>query len=59
MQVPTTVLGSERGFGSVNYIAVPVDRKIMRAERHEAMSGGKRLSDHDAYVVQIQAMTES
>lgn len=59
MQVPTTVLGSERGVGSVNHVAVPVDRKIMRVERHEAMSGRRRLSDHDAYVVQIQAMTES
>jgi hypothetical protein len=58
MQVPTTVLGSERGSGSVNHIAVPGDRKVTRVERHEAMSGGKRLSDHDAYVVQIQAMTE-
>jgi hypothetical protein len=54
MQVPTVVLGSERGFGSVNHIAVPDDWKVMSVERHVASSGGRRLSDHDAYVVEIE-----
>jgi hypothetical protein len=54
MQVPTTVLGSERGFGSVNHIAVPESWTVMRVERHEAMSEGGRLSDHDAYVIEVQ-----
>jgi hypothetical protein len=54
LQVPTCVLGSERGFGSVNHIAVPDDRKVLSVERHVATSGGRRLSDHDAYVVEIE-----
>jgi hypothetical protein len=54
MQVPTYVLGSERGFGSVNHIALPDDRKVMSVERHPASSRGRRLSDHDAYVVEIE-----
>ena len=54
LQVPTVVLGSEHGFGSVNHIAVPDDWKVLSAERHVASSGGKRLSDHDAYVVEIE-----
>lgn len=32
LQVPTCVLGSERGFGSVNHIAVPDDRKLLSVE---------------------------
>ena len=54
LQLPTCVLGSERGFASVNHIAVPDDRKVLSVERHVASSGGRRLSDHDAYVVEIE-----
>jgi hypothetical protein len=54
LQVPTSVLGSEHGSASVNHIAVPDSWKVMSVERHVASSGGKRLSDHDAYVVQVE-----
>jgi hypothetical protein len=57
MQVPTSVLGSERGFGSVNHIAVPDRCTVLRVERHAAMSDGKTLSDHDAYVVEVTGKT--
>jgi len=54
MQAPTSVLGSEHGAGSVNHIAVPDSWTVMSVERHVASSGGKRLSDHDAYVIQVE-----
>ena len=54
MQVPTSLLGAEVGFGSVNHIAVPDYRKVTSVERHIASSAGMRLSDQDAYVVEIQ-----
>ena len=54
MQVPTVVLGSEHGYASVNHIAVPDDWKVLSVERRAASSGGRRLSDHDAYVVEIE-----
>jgi len=42
-------------FGRPSYhIGVPDDRKVMSVERHTASSGGRRLSDHDAYVVEIE-----
>ena len=53
LQVPTSVLGAEGGYGSIDHIAVPQDWKIMSVERHVAMVGSRRLSDHDAYVVEI------
>ncbi len=53
LQVPTSVLGAEGGYGSVDHIAVPEDWKVMSVERHVAAVGGRRLSDHDAYVVEI------
>jgi hypothetical protein len=53
MQVPTSVLGAHRGYRSINHIALPDDWKVMRVERHAARDDGRRLSDHDAYIVEV------
>jgi len=53
LQVPTSVLGAATGYGSVNHIALPSDWTIMGVARHVAEVDGQRLSDHDAYVVEV------
>ena len=53
MQVPTAVLGAHGGFGAIDHIAVPRSWTIRTVERHEAAASGRRLSDHDAYVVEV------
>jgi len=38
---------------SIDHIAVPTGWNVKSAERIVAESEGKRLSDHDAYVVEV------
>jgi len=54
LQVPTSVLGAAAGDGSVNHVALPADWTVMSVTRYVAESVGKRLSDHDAYVVDAE-----
>jgi hypothetical protein len=53
LQVPTAELGAHRGERSIDHVAVPKDWVVVGAERIAADGDGRRLSDHDAYVVQI------
>ena len=54
LQVPTADLDAHRGERSIDHIAVPKEWVVVTAERVPAEDGGKRLSDHDAYVVEIE-----
>ncbi len=49
LQVPTIGLASQQGGASIDHIAVPNGWSVLKAERHPAA----RLSDHDAYVVEV------
>ncbi len=53
LQVPTADLDAHRGERSIDHVAVPKEWVVVSAERVEAVADGKRLSDHDAYVVEI------
>ena len=53
LQVPTAELDAHRGERSIDHVAVPKEWVVVGAERVAAVAGGKRLSDHDAYVVEI------
>jgi hypothetical protein len=55
LQVPTADLGAHRGERSINHIAVPKEWVLLGAEQVPAATNGKRLSDHDAYVVTVTA----
>jgi hypothetical protein len=54
LQVPTTALGHPiDGLVSIDHIALPTSWSVTSADRVLAVDGvGKRLSDHDAYVVE-------
>ena len=53
LQVPTAELGAHRGELSIDHIAVPKEWVVVTADQVPAEDAGKRLSDHDAYVVEI------
>lgn len=54
LSVPTASLGSASpGHRSIDHIAVPVGWAVAGANRITAGPSTKRLSDHDAYVVEI------
>jgi len=55
LQVPTADLDAHRGERSIDHVAVPKEWVVVDAERVTAETGGKRLSDHDAYVLEIGA----
>lgn len=54
LQVPTAELGAHRGDRSIDHIAVPKEWVLLAAEQLPAVVDGKRLSDHDAYVVEVE-----
>lgn len=55
LQIPTEHLPHRiDGLLSIDHIAVPAGGVVLAAERVVATADGKRLSDHDAYVVNIQ-----
>ena len=55
LQVPTAELDAHRGARSIDHIAVPKEWVLVSADRVPAEADGKRLSDHDAYVVEAGA----
>ena len=56
MQVPTANLPHRLdGRGGIDHIAVPGSWRVLSADRVSATREGKRLSDHDAYVVEAAA----
>jgi hypothetical protein len=60
LQVPTKVLGHrEPGLRSIDHIAVPASWSVAAAKRVRAYVGGKELSDHDAYVVDVAHLRTS
>jgi hypothetical protein len=55
LSVPTRALSSAaKGHRSIDHIAVPVAWAVVGAHRVEATIKGHRLSDHDAYLVEIE-----
>ena len=55
LSLPTKSLGSATtGHGSIDHIAVPMAWDVLGAGRISADVQGRRLSDHDAYVVSIK-----
>jgi hypothetical protein len=54
LQVPTRELPHRvEGLLSIDHIAVPASWQVEDAYRIVAADAGKRLSDHDAYVVSV------
>jgi hypothetical protein len=52
LSVPTAQLPHAiDGLLSIDHIAVPMESRVVSAERYVAAHDGRRLSDHDAYVV--------
>jgi hypothetical protein len=54
LQVPTVDLPAYRGELSIDHIAIPKEWVLISAEQVPAEVDGKRLSDHDAYVVEVE-----
>jgi hypothetical protein len=55
LSVPTRSLGSaSQGQRSIDHIAVPVGWDVSCAHRVPAVAKGRRLSDHDAYVISVE-----
>ena len=58
LSVPTRSLGSASpGQRSIDHIAVPTRWDIHQARRVIAELDGRRLSDHDAYVISVDQLT--
>jgi hypothetical protein len=56
LQVPSAALPHRvDGAFSIDHVALPTHWQVQSAERVEAADGGIRLSDHDMYVVDVQA----
>jgi len=56
LQVPSAELPHQiEGLFSIDHIAVPAVWQVQEAERVEAADGSIRLSDHDLYIVGIDA----
>jgi hypothetical protein len=54
LQVPTAELDAHKGERSIDHVAVPKEWVVIGAEQVPAEADGKRLSDHDAYVVEVE-----
>mgnify|MGYP001178170873 CR=1 FL=1 len=54
LQVPTADLAAHKGERSIDHVAVPKDWVVISAEQVPAEVDGRRLSDHDAYVVEVE-----
>ncbi|WP_052664140.1 endonuclease/exonuclease/phosphatase family protein [Nitriliruptor alkaliphilus] len=56
LQVPSAELPHQiEGVFSIDHIAVPADWQVQRTEHVEAADGSIRLSDHDLYIVEVDA----
>jgi len=56
LQVPTAALPHRlEGVHSIDHIALPVRWQVRSADRVRAQVDGRRLSDHDLYVIDVDA----
>lgn len=54
LQIPTASAPHQiDGLLSIDHIAVPQTWAVLDVEHHPAFSGGARISDHDAYVIEV------
>lgn len=54
LQVPTASAPHQiHGLLSIDHIAVPVTWAVAGVEHHRAVISGARMSDHDAYVIEV------
>jgi endonuclease/exonuclease/phosphatase family metal-dependent hydrolase len=54
LSVPTRTLASaSRGHRAIDHVAVPMEWDVTAACRIAAEASGRRLSDHDAYVISV------
>lgn len=54
LQIPTADSPHQMdGLLSIDHIAVPASWSVVAAERHRAFVDGRRISDHDAYVIEV------
>ena len=54
LSVPTSTLGSaSKGHRAIDHVSVPIDWDVRAACRVAAQTGGRRLTDHDAYVISV------
>jgi len=55
LQVPTATQPHQiHDLLSIDHIAIPAAWGVADVQRHPAFHDGKRLSDHDAYAVEVQ-----
>ena len=55
LQVPTATQPHQiHDLLSIDHIAIPAAWDVADVQRHPAFHDGKRLSDHDAYAVEVQ-----
>ncbi len=56
LQVPTASLTHQDGSDAIDHIAIPASWDVISAEAISAAIGLRgRISDHDAYVVEVRA----
>ena len=54
LQVPTASAPHRiDGLSSIDHIAIPMAWSVLDVEHHPALTSGVRISDHDAYVVEV------
>lgn len=57
LQLPTALLPHRlEGIGTIDHIAVPATWAVLTTEHIVTTHDGARLSDHDAYVVEVEAL---
>lgn len=60
LQVPTATLPHRvDGLLSIDHIAIPTGWTVHGVEHHPGSSAGVRISDHDAYVVDVTVFSGS
>ena len=54
LQIPTAAAPHQiDGLLSIDHIAIPLAWRVLDVERHPAIASGARISDHDAYVIEV------
>lgn len=54
LKIPTASAPHQiEGLLSIDHIAIPVAWAVVGVERHSAFTSGARISDHDAYVIEV------
>lgn len=55
LQVPTASAPHQiEGLSSIDHIAIPVSWSVLDIEHHPAYTGSAQISDHDAYVIEVE-----